>query len=41
MFVISSFSVIPIRWFLQLLTVDSEMVVFLFRSFAEDLFVFF
>ena len=36
--VISNFSVIPIRW---LLTVDSEMDSFLFRSLAEDLFVFF
>ena len=34
----SNFSVIPIRW---LLTVDSEMASFLFRSLAEDLFVFF
>ena len=38
MSVISNFSVIPIRW---LLTVDSEMVSFLFRSLAEDLLVFF
>ena len=35
---ISYFSVIPIRW---LLTVDSEMASFLFRSLAEDLLVFF
>ena len=33
MSVISNFSVIPIRWFL---TVDSEMISFLFRSLAED-----
>ena len=32
------FSVIPIRW---LLTVDSEMASFLFRSLGEDLLVFF
>ena len=38
MSVISNFSVIPIRW---LLTVDSEMASFLFRSLAEDLLVFF
>ena len=37
-FVISNFSVIPVRW---RLTVDSEMVSFLFRSLAEDLLVFF
>ena len=36
--VIFNFSVIPIRW---LLTVDSEMASFLFRSLAEDLLVFF
>ena len=36
--VISNFSMIPIRW---LLTVDSEMASFLFRSLAEDLLVFF
>ena len=35
---ISNFSVIPIRW---LLTVDSEMASFLFRSLAGDLLVFF
>ena len=34
----SNFSVIPIRW---LLTVDSEMAFFLFRSFAEGVLVFF
>ena len=33
-----NFSVIPIRW---LLTVDSEMAFFLFRSFAEGVLVFF
>ena len=38
MSVIPNFSVIPIRW---LLTVDSEMPSFLFRSLAEDLLVFF
>ena len=38
MSVISNFSVIPIRW---LLTVDSEIVSFLFHSLAEDLLVFF
>ena len=35
---ISNFNVIPIHW---LLTVDSEMASFLFRSLAEDLLVFF
>ena len=35
---IMSYSMIPIRW---LLTVDSEMASFLFRSLAEDLLVFF
>ena len=34
----SNFSEIPIRW---LLTVDSEMAFFLFRSLAEDFLVFF
>ena len=38
MSVISNFSMIPIAW---LLTVDSEMAYFLFRSLAEDLLVFF
>ena len=37
MSVISNFSVIPIRW---LLTVDSEMASFLFRSLAEDVCLF-
>ena len=36
--VISNFSVIPIRW---LLTVNSEMASFLFRSLPEDSLVFF
>ena len=38
MSLISNFSVIPIRC---LLTVDSKMASFLFRSLAEDLLVFF